>query len=148
MLCEPLEKKQKPITAIDAKFSIPFVVATAIVHRDVNLDHFTPQALLDQEVLKMAKKIKYIVNEGLCPEPPTPGSLTICTKNKSLSKKVDFPLGHPSNPISNDALIEKFMRCSQHSAKKILNKDLKKIIELVLHLDEVKNMDELFKYLY
>src|SRR5262249_22557852 len=38
MLVEPRARKQAPATAIDAKFSLPFTVALALVRGDVTLD--------------------------------------------------------------------------------------------------------------
>ncbi len=38
MLAEPLERKRAPPTAIEAKFSLPFTIATALVHGVVDLD--------------------------------------------------------------------------------------------------------------
>ena len=44
MLAEPAQRKRAPQTAIDAKFSLPFTVATALVAGKVDLDSFTPTA--------------------------------------------------------------------------------------------------------
>lgn len=65
MLCEPLERKQNPVKAIDAQFSLRFVIATALLYGRVTLDHFTPQALVDQDVLEVARKATYEIDTGL-----------------------------------------------------------------------------------
>jgi hypothetical protein len=44
MLAEPTAQKRRPATAIDAKFSLPFTVATAMHGGTVTLDDFTPRA--------------------------------------------------------------------------------------------------------
>jgi len=49
MLCEPLTQKQRPDTAIGAKFSIPFVLATALCRGRIDLASFSPKALADPE---------------------------------------------------------------------------------------------------
>jgi 2-methylcitrate dehydratase PrpD len=140
MLCEPLERKQRPVTAIDAKFSIPFVVATALINGRVSLEHFTPQALSNQEVLQMAQRVTYQVDTGLMLKDAMQAFLQINARSESFSASVDFAYGHPRNPISQDALIGKFMDCAQHAAKKIPAQELSEIVELVLHLEDVENI--------
>jgi 2-methylcitrate dehydratase PrpD len=143
MLCEPLERKQNPVTAIDAKFSLPFVVATALRYGRVTLDHFTPQALADQDVLEVARKVTYEVDTGQTLKEAVRGFLQINTKNETLSKRVDFPYGHPKNPISQEALVLKFMDCAKHSARRISKKKLDEIVELILNLEQVENIREI-----
>jgi 2-methylcitrate dehydratase PrpD len=143
MLCEPLESKQNPATAIDAKFSLPFVVATALVYGRVTLDHFTPQALADQDVLEVARQVTYQVDTALTLKEAVRGFLQINTKKEALSKRVDFPYGHPKNPISQEALVLKFMDCAKHSARRISKTKLNEIVELILNLEQVENMREI-----
>jgi 2-methylcitrate dehydratase PrpD len=140
MLCEPLERKQNPVTAIDAKFSLPFVVATALLYGRVALDHFTPQALADQDILEVARKVTYEVDTGLTLKEAVRGFLQISTRNETLSKRVNFPYGHPKNPISQEALVLKFMDCAKHSARSISTKKLNEIVELILNLEQVENI--------
>jgi 2-methylcitrate dehydratase PrpD len=58
MLCQPLEDRCHPQTLQDAKFSIPFMVAFALIHGDVNLNYLTEQALIDADVLNLMTYIK------------------------------------------------------------------------------------------
>jgi 2-methylcitrate dehydratase PrpD len=143
MLCEPLERKQNPVTAIDAKFSLPFVVATALRYGRVTLDHFTPQALADQDVLEVARKVTYEVDTRLTLKEATQGFLQINTRNEIISKGVTFAYGHPKNPISQEALVSKFMDCARHSVKRISEKKLNELVELILSLEQVENIGEI-----
>ncbi len=143
MLCEPLESKQRPATAIDAKFSLPFVVATALLHGRVNLDDFAPEALADLEALELARKATYEVDPGLTLKEAVRGSVQIDTSNGTLSKTVDLPYGHPQNPINQEALVSKFMDCAQHSAQGISEKRLNEVVELITNLEQVEDVREL-----
>ena len=51
MLCEPVETKRRPATVIDAKFSLPFVTATALLRGQVTLDDLDPPALSQNDVI-------------------------------------------------------------------------------------------------
>jgi 2-methylcitrate dehydratase PrpD len=147
MLCEPLESKRKPTTAIDAKFSIPFCIATAIVHKKITLGHFTAQALLDKDVLEVARKISYDIDtvtvrqQGLEVQP---NLVHIDTKGGRISSKaIEFMYGHPNNPMSNEALIAKFMDCASYSIKQINQSNLEKLVQLILNLEDVSNVSEI-----
>jgi 2-methylcitrate dehydratase PrpD len=148
MLCEPLENKKNPVTAIEAKFSLPFTVSTAIVHGTVTLDHFNPQGLSDPLVLGLARKVSYGVDENPSLRQATEGSLRIETQNgRTYSKSSEFPCGHPDNPMSDEAFVSKFMDCAKYSAKKFSKRTLNKIVALILNLEEIKDISELTRYL-
>ena len=145
MLCEPIERKRIPTTAIDAKFSIPFTVAVALVYKGVMLSHFTPKGLLDHLVLEVASRITYEVDtqlglgEGLIQIKTDQGEIT--------SRNTEFVYGHPRNPISQEALVAKFMDCAAYSVKKISKKNLNKAVQLILNLEDVKKIGEIIECL-
>lgn len=143
MPCEPPESKQKPVTAKDARFSSPFVVATALLHGRVTLDHFTRQALGDQDELDMARKVTYEVNTGLSVKEAVHGVAQISTRNDTFSRRADFPYDHPKNPMSQEALVSKLMDCAGHSVKRISKKGLNDIVELISNLEQVENIRQI-----
>lgn len=147
MLCEPLEVKQKPATAIGAKFSLPFVVATALVHRRVTLDRFSPEALLDLDVLDVARKVTYEVDTTLTLRETTQGYVEIRTGSTVLSKRVIFAQGHPKNPMSEEALIAKFEDCARYSFREIPQKEIRELVDLVLNLERVEKINVLTEHL-
>ena len=144
-LCEPLEKKQHPSVAIDAKFSIPFTVATALVHKTVTLDSFTAEALKDTDVLNVAEKVSYGIDANAERSDSVQGYTEIKLKNgETKSKNVEFVYGHPKNPIDAESLVEKFINCASYSAKKI---NTKRVIEMVMNLEDMQDIGELTKEL-
>ena len=58
-LCEPLERKRRPQTSIDGKFSIPFTTAVMMAKGNVTLRDYTAAGLADPAVLAMADRISY-----------------------------------------------------------------------------------------
>jgi 2-methylcitrate dehydratase PrpD len=143
MLCEPEESKNSPATGIDAKFSLPFVIATALIRGKVNLDDFTPQALRNPQVLELARKVTYEVDPGLTMKETVRGFVQIGTTNGTLSRSVDVPYGHPDNPISQESLVAKFMNCAQHSAQQIPAKRLSEVVELTGNLEQVEDVRQI-----
>lgn len=61
-LCRPLEARIRPQTLADAKYSVPFMTAFALVHRRVDLSVLDESALRDERVLGLAGKVR--VHEG------------------------------------------------------------------------------------
>jgi 2-methylcitrate dehydratase PrpD len=145
MLCEPIERKRNPTTAIDAKFSIPYTVATALMYTEVSLDHFTSQALQNPDVLELTRKITYAVDPAL---EPHQGFIRMKTERDELTARTAaLVYGHPENPIRPEALVAKFMDCASHALKKITKKELNKAVRLISHMEDLNNIDELMKCL-
>ena len=145
MLCEPLEIKRSPVKAIDAKFSLPFVLATALLRGSVTLDDFAPPALSDQTVLEAARKVTYEVDPELGPKEATRGFIQVHARKGVVTNRVDFPYGHPQNPMSLEALVAKFIDCARHSARAIPRDRLVQLAGLVLNLEMVEDISEITK---
>jgi 2-methylcitrate dehydratase PrpD len=144
MLCEPDNAKKTPQTAIDAKFSIPFTVATALYYKEVGLEHFTAERLKDENVLQLAQKIRYDLDPGLGLRDATRGFLEIRTKdNQTYAQRIDEAYGHPGNPVSRKDLVEKFTSCADKAKTKIPEAKLKEIVKCILALEELKDIRQL-----
>jgi 2-methylcitrate dehydratase PrpD len=143
MLCEPLKSKQRPATAIDAKFSLPFVVATTLVRGRVKLDDFASGALGDDEVLELARKVSYEVDTGLTLKEAVRGFVQLHTSEGTLSRRVDMPYGHPHNPISQQGLVAKFKDCARHAATGISESRLDEVVDLIWNLEQVDDVSEI-----
>ncbi|MCS0542905.1 MmgE/PrpD family protein, partial [Aeromonas veronii] len=55
---QPLEQKQTPKSIIDAQFSIPYTVACALVYNKVDMSMFTLDAIRDEKVINISKKLE------------------------------------------------------------------------------------------
>ena len=142
MLYEPNDSKKNPSTAIGAKFSIPFVVATALKYKNIMLEHFLPQALMDKDVLSLTQKITYNVEPEF--ETIKQGLIRITTKGGVISSdKVDYIYGHPNNPMSTEALADKFMNCTAYAANKISKRNRTKLFHSILELEQLNDISEI-----
>ena len=147
MLCEPLEEKQRPKNAIGAKFSVPYTVAAALVHGKIALDQFLPDALSDQSVLQLAKKVLPEIDPTLTRGQEASSFMEIVSKKGVFSRTIDFAYGHPENPMSDDQLIDKFMDCARYSAKPLSGAAAQELARVVMHLEEVKDMRDVTRFL-
>ncbi|HTE40254.1 MAG TPA: MmgE/PrpD family protein [Steroidobacteraceae bacterium] len=150
MLAEPLERKRAPATAIDAKFSIPFSVATALRHGDVRLDHFRADALADAETLAIASRIDFSVSPTDSGKPidMTRGTLTLTTRDgRTFSVEGDNPLGHPKRPLSDTALLDKFLLCAKHYARPMAHDTSQRVATHILDLQHPDSLQSLLRLL-
>lgn len=118
MLAEPLEQKRRPATAIDAKFSLPFIVAVALQRGTVTLDDFSPAALQDTATLELARKVTYTCRDSQPDKgiEALRGSVTIQTREGSRYQiEIAEPLGSERRPLEDDALMGKFSDCCRRA---------------------------------
>lgn len=150
MLYEPQTSKRAPATAIDAKFSLPFTVATALCRGQVTLASYSDAALRDPEVIELAKRLTFAVSaDPAATDNATRGTLSLTTRDgRVLTLHVENPLGHRSRPMSESDLQNKFAQCAALARDKGMASRSGEIARTVLGLDAVSNLrDELFSLL-
>ncbi|MFC1930481.1 MmgE/PrpD family protein [Chloroflexota bacterium] len=150
VLGEPIERKRRPTNEVDAQFSLPYVVGTAIVKNWVGLQDFLPQAINDPAVLQIAQKVDVQVYPEFNTFKNTfvPAITEIKTKGgKVFSKRVDDPYGNPNNPMSRDSLVQKFTECASHALKPLSQSNLDYLVENILNLEEVDDVTTIIRML-
>ncbi|MFH0914795.1 MAG: MmgE/PrpD family protein [Chloroflexota bacterium] len=143
------EQKYKPRSVVDAQFSLPYTVATALLKGDVFIADFTEEAIKNQQTLGFARRVKVRLDPELdkLSEIP-PNSVEITTRDgKRYSKYVEYVKGHPKNPMSMAEYIDKFRKCVPFSAKPIPEGNVMKVIEMAERLEEVADVTEIVKQL-
>ena len=143
MLCNPVEQKRKPVTHVDAQFSLPWAIATAICKNKGGIDEFGTEALKDAQVLAMAEKVAWEFDpaaEAMYPRAYPATLIAELNDGRILQAHVDYPKGDPENPATKTEIISKF-----HSLTgTYLDKEKReKIINTVNRLDELVNIAEL-----
>lgn len=101
-----------PRTAAEARFSIPFVVATALVHGSVRLSAFTPQRLADADLRALMSRIRLGVDPDMDRAFPGRRSarVRIVTEDgREWTHLQPDRKGDPELPLSDADLSGKFM---------------------------------------
>lgn len=141
IVCEPLADKQVPTTTYGALFSLPFCVASNLVHGQARLDSFTEAALQDRGVLHLAAKIGYQVEPW--PDFPQtfPGGLRLTLRSgQTVEWREPINRGHPDNPMQAAEVQDKF----RDNAGRALPADrLEAIIASVERLEELPRAADL-----
>ena len=139
----PLEQWRRPSSTLDAKFSVPFSVAVALIRNRLGIRDFTPKGIKDPAVLEMANKINARHEPKFEKKCTAPGQVDIATNDgKMYTKKVDFPRGHPKNPATDEEVIAKFKECTGFSARPIGESKIDEAIDMVMNMEKVANLGE------
>lgn len=117
MLIRPQPVKAAPARAIEAKFSIPYAVAAALIDGEVTLASFLPGRIEDAPTRTLAAKVVEVRNPDWTREHAASGSLTFVLRDGSRPvHRVMQAAGDPDRPIADSALIAKFMDCAAYAA--------------------------------
>lgn len=112
-LCRPLAQRRRPRTLQDAKYSIPFMTAYALVHGEPTLSGFAHDVLRDGQVLDVADRIE--LEDGLPDNPGHPQAvLTLVSGSVVLHRAVFDPL---DLRLDEQRVQAKFVDCLRHAGR-------------------------------
>jgi 2-methylcitrate dehydratase PrpD len=145
LLCSPESVKCNPRNPVDAQFSIPWGVATAIANGQVTLDDYTETAIKSDVIKEITKKMRIRKDNGLRrPDKMEPTRVEIKTsEGNDYSKVVEHPLGSLERPMTFEDCSRKFRDC----AKQLGDEKKDKVMEMVGQLDKLSHIGELFPLL-
>lgn len=109
VVCEPAETKRRPRSSYDARFSLPWAVAAALVDGHVGLDSFAPERLGDARVRALADRITYRVDPRLPFPERFPGRVRIRLRSGRVleAEAADGP-GSRRHPRLREEVVAKF----------------------------------------
>jgi len=147
-LCQPPEVKCAPRTIIDAQFSVPWVVATALVKGKVTVDDFTDEAIKRQEILKVAGKVTGRLEPAMSRHGVGPGGVIITMKDGTeYMEEVEHCLGSVERPMTFEDCAVKFRECAACSIKPLSADTVDKVIEMVARLEKLNDATEIIRLL-
>lgn len=119
-------------------------MAILLLERKGGLNEFTDEIVNRSDVQAMIQKVDF----GVHPEAEAAGYdkmttiLEIVLKDgRTITGRADFGKGSPANPMSYDEVADKFRECAAYS--RWPGKKAEQVVELVRHLDRVKDVREL-----
>ncbi len=135
-----------PRSTLDAKFSVQYCVARALMHGDVTFEHFEGDAYRDAKIHELLKKIE------TRPHAHRPngmyehfqGEVIVTTKDgKRYSARVDQPLRGPQNSAPPDRLESKFRDCAAIALVPGSIGRLYDILQSVEKVNDIRNLTDL-----
>lgn len=101
-----------PQTGLQAKFSMHYAVAAALVNDRVDLATFDDETIDDRAIQALREHVSLELNPDL-PYAAHEAAVTVkTTAGDSLTRQVIDPPGTADDPLSNDELRQKFVMCA------------------------------------
>ena len=146
-VCKPIRLKRAPGNAYGAKFSLPYLIARALVDGRVDQDAFTEPSIRRADLLAVARKVSYAeAARGATGFPKYfPGHLIVTlTDGQVIERRVAINRGHPDAPLSDAEIAKKF----SDNVKDILPQDqARALINNIAALDEITDIAEVTRAL-
>ncbi len=149
-VCNPIEKRRHPQCVVDAQFSIPFTMASAIINGNVDLSTFEEKNFDDEKILALTSKINPYIDEEIekkysgC----APTRVVVHTADGDFEDCVVIPKGSPENPMSIDEILEKLNGTKAYAAYPVKDGAFEEIVETVKKLEEYDNVKILMDKLH
>jgi len=113
MVCDPWEKKLKPATGYDARFSLPFAVSLMLARGKAGTAEFSESSFGDPAIERLMSLVSFK------PEPSylvknMPGWVELTLKDgRTLTWEIPEVRGHARSPIPLEELLVKFNACTE-----------------------------------
>ena len=105
----------RPSSGLEAKFSMPFCAAAAVVRGRVGIDTFAAAVLRDPAIVAMQERVTMRIDPGLDASAPslTQARVTVRLRDgRVLSASANGARGYPERPASDEELSTKFTVCA------------------------------------
>jgi 2-methylcitrate dehydratase PrpD len=136
-----------PKTALEAKFSIPFCMAIAVLERKAGIAQFADSKVRQKKVVELMKRVRLYVDDELevLGFDQVRSRIRIGLYNgRSIEGRYDVARGHPEKPMSWSELAEKFKECASLA---VSADNAGRVIDLVARLAELKTLNLLIRAL-
>ncbi len=134
-VCEPLAAKRRPKNDYDAKFSIPYAVASALARGRLGLAELLPAALVEPEIERLMDKVDYAIDPASTfPKHYTGEVIVTLDDGHTLNHRVAINRGNPERPLSNAEIEAKYF---ENCALTLAGSAARRIRDQVLALDTV-----------
>jgi 2-methylcitrate dehydratase PrpD len=138
-VCEPVASKRRPKSDYDAKFSVPYAVASGLTRGKLGLAEFLPAAYTEPRIEKLMDKVEYVVDKASTFPRHYTGEVEVTLDDgRTLRHREAVNRGNPERPLSNAEIEAKFFEnCSLTLAETAA----RRIRDLVLNLEKSSAVD-------
>jgi len=137
LMCEPLEQRRAPSTLVEAKFSLPYLVAAAAVRRDLRLADFRAEALRDPQILDLARRVVPVDDASLDWKLDLPpGRVEIARRDGQRFERTGRGIpGSAERPLDWGDLVAKFADCASVAPRALAAERVAGVHETVCRLE-------------
>src|SRR5271167_380462 len=135
--------KYDPHTKETADHSLPYVIAAALVERQVTPAQFTMEKIMDPTIRAQLNKVEVVADPEIEKVFPALQRVIVnitTSDGRKLSKQLDYPKGDPRNPLSDAEIEEKFRALAEGVLSK---KAQDKLISAIWNLEKCASVSKL-----
>src|SRR5271169_1661724 len=135
--------KYDPRTKETADHSLPYVIAAALVERQVTPAQFEMKKIMDPTIRAQLKKVEVVADPEIEKVFPALQRVIVnitATDGRAFSKQLDYPKGDPRNPLSDAEIEEKFHALAEGVLSK---KAQDKLIAAIWNLEKCVSVTKL-----
>lgn len=146
ILADP--SKYDPRSKETADHSLPYVIAAAIVDRNVTPVQFTDEKIMDSEIRAQLPKVKVVADDEI--ERLFPALQRVIVRittgsGRVFEKQLDYPKGDPRNPLTDREIEEKFEALAEGVLSRERQQQVKDAVWNLESLASVTGLMELLK---
>ncbi len=135
-----------PTNAYQAKFSLQYCTAQALLRGRVGLHDFAPDRLADTEIRELMTRIDLAVDPEMDAAYPVVWSARLSAElpdGTTTTVQVDAPKGDPENAVTWDEVVVKFRDLAAGTA---FERDVQRLVDDVLELDRRPSVRDLLPW--
>ena len=140
--------KYDPHTKETADHSLPYVIAAALVDRQVTPAQFEMAKIMDPTIRKQLKKVEVVADPEIEKVFPALQRVVVTitkTDGQTFTEQLDYPKGDPRNPLTDQEIEEKFAALADRVLSTSAQKKLKDAIWNLEKLSSVTKLMALMK---
>jgi len=135
--------KYDPRSKETADHSLPYVIAAALVDRQVTPSQFTMDKIMDPAIRAQLQKVEVVADPEIEKVFPALQRVIVninTTDGRCFNRQLDYPKGDPRNPLTDQEVEEKFAALADGV---LTNGAQKRLKEAIWNLERVGSVSEL-----
>jgi 2-methylcitrate dehydratase len=135
--------KYDPRSKETADHSLPYVIAAALVDRQVTPTQFTMEKIMDPAIRAQLQKVEVIADPEIERVFPALQRVIVhidTRDERSFNKQLDYPKGDPRNPLTDQEVEEKFSALAEGV---LTDRAQKRVKDAIWNLERVGSVSEL-----
>lgn len=138
------KEKWRPKTRETADHSMPYCIARSLLDGEMTLRQFEEEKYLDEKAIELMDKIEVEENEEYTNRygESFPHRMVLETDGGEYEMEIEYPKGHPENPLSKEEIEDKFKTASNDQ---LTEQQMDQVLDWGWNIDDKDNIGEIFE---